>query len=45
LVELSNFAYKSFYLRPRYALKQLLQVRSVGEFGRKARAALKVVGL
>ena len=45
LVELSNYAYKSFYLRPRYALKQLLQVRSVGEFGRKARAALKVVGL
>ncbi len=45
LIELSNFAYKSFYLRPRYALKQLMQVRSVGEFGRKARAALRVLGL
>ncbi len=45
LIELSNYAYKSFYLRPRYALKQLLQVRSAGEFMRKARAALKVLGL
>lgn len=45
LIELLNYAYKSFYLRPQYAMRRALQVRSVGEFLRKARAALKVLRL
>ena len=42
LVELINYAYKSFYLRPRYILKELLKVRSLEEFKRKAKAGLSV---
>jgi len=45
LMALLDDGYKSFYLRPRYALRQLMQVKSLGEFWRKTRAALKVVKL
>jgi radical SAM superfamily enzyme YgiQ (UPF0313 family) len=45
LIELINYAYKSFYLRPSYAIRRALNVRSVGEFVRKAHAGLKVLRL
>jgi anaerobic magnesium-protoporphyrin IX monomethyl ester cyclase len=43
LQELVNHAYKSFYGRPDYVVKRLLQVRSAGELMRKAHAGLKVL--
>jgi anaerobic magnesium-protoporphyrin IX monomethyl ester cyclase len=43
LVELLEYAYRSFYLRPRYVVRQALQMRSVGELLRKAHAGLKVL--
>lgn len=45
LVELLNLAYKKFYTRPNYILKQLLSLSSIGEFKRKAKAGLKVFSL
>ncbi|MEW6096606.1 MAG: radical SAM protein [bacterium] len=45
LVELLNLAYKRFYTRPQYILKQLLSLSSIGEFKRKAKAGLKVFSL
>ncbi|HIE43398.1 MAG TPA: radical SAM protein [Candidatus Omnitrophica bacterium] len=45
LQKLLRYAYKSFYLRPRYILKEMLTIRSLDEFGRKVKAGLKVVGL
>ncbi len=45
LKELIKFAYKSFYTRPSYMFKKLLQIRSLGEFYRKAKAGLKVFGM
>jgi radical SAM superfamily enzyme YgiQ (UPF0313 family) len=35
--------YKSFYLRPGYIVKKALNVRSAGEFTRKARAGISVL--
>jgi radical SAM superfamily enzyme YgiQ (UPF0313 family) len=45
MIELLNYAYKRFYLRPSYVIRRALQVRSVGEFMRKAHAGLKVLRL
>jgi anaerobic magnesium-protoporphyrin IX monomethyl ester cyclase len=45
LIDQLNLAYKSFYLRPVYAIRRALDVRSPGEFIRKARAGLKVFRL
>ena len=45
LQELIVYAYKSFYTRPRYILKRLSHIRSIGEFKRMARAGLKVFGM
>jgi hypothetical protein len=45
LVELLNLAYKKFYTRPNYILKQLFSVSSLSEFKRKAKAGLKVFSL
>lgn len=42
LLELIDYAYKSFYIRPTYILKELLQVKSFTEFKRKVKAGLKV---
>ena len=42
LIELLKYAYKSFYIRPRYILKEMLEVRSLEEFKRKAKAGLSV---
>jgi len=43
LEELLDYAYKSFYTRPSYMLKQLTKIHSFGEFTRKAKAGLRVV--
>lgn len=37
--------YKRFYLRPRYILKRILNVRSFAELRRKARAGMGVLGM
>ncbi len=45
LQELLQSAYKRFYTRPGYVLKKMFQVRSPGEFLRKAKAGLKVFSM
>ncbi|NQT88876.1 cobalamin B12-binding domain-containing protein [bacterium] len=45
LESLVNEAYKSFYTRPRYILRQLLKIRSWRELRKKVKAGLKVVFL
>ena len=43
LFALLNYAYKSFYSRPGYILKELLKIRSLGELKRKTKAGWKVL--
>jgi len=43
LIELLEYAYKSFYTRPSYIAKRLLKVRSFDEFKRKANAGLRLM--
>ena len=43
LDELRAHGYKSFYLRPRYVVRELLKIRSLAEFGRKVRAGIAVM--
>lgn len=43
LMDLVVQGYKRFYSRPGYAFKELLKVRSLGEFKKKASAGLKVL--
>ena len=43
LIDLIDLAYKKFYTRPRYVIRQVLKVRSWREFRRKAAAGLKVL--
>ena len=45
LWELLQFAYRSFYGRPSYLLRQALKVRSLGELWRKARAGVKLLAM
>lgn len=45
LIELLNHAYKSFYIRPTYIVKELLRINSLGEFERKIRAGLNILRL
>ena len=45
LADLLVKGYKQFYVRPGYILRRLLKVRSFGEFKKKARAGLKVLGM
>jgi len=45
LQEFLRYAYKQFYTRPGYILRKMFQVRSPGEFFRKAKAGLKVFGM
>ncbi|MBU47096.1 MAG: hypothetical protein CL920_00180 [Deltaproteobacteria bacterium] len=45
LREMLVHCYKDFYLRPKYVLKSMLRIRSVGEFKRKMRAGLSVLGM
>lgn len=42
LEELLDYAYRSFYLRPGYILKQFMKVKSAEEFVRKASMAIKM---
>ncbi len=43
LFSLIKKAYRSFYLRPNYVLKKLIQVKSAKEFFAKAKAALNIL--
>ncbi|MBS1266382.1 MAG: Ribosomal protein S12 methylthiotransferase RimO [Candidatus Woesearchaeota archaeon] len=43
LISYLRLAYKSFYTRPSYILKQVAKIRSGGEFKRKIKAGLKVL--
>jgi len=43
LLELLEYAYKSFYTRPSYVIKKMLKVKSLGEFTRKAKAGLRLL--
>ena len=43
LREMLVHCYKSFYLRPGYILRRLMNIRSWGEFKRKAKAGLSVI--
>lgn len=45
LVDLLNYAYRRFYIRPSYVIRQTLQVGSMGELLRKAHAGLKILRL
>ena len=45
LEELLKYAYKSFYTRPGYIVKELFKIRSFHEFQRKMKAGLKVLGM
>jgi radical SAM superfamily enzyme YgiQ (UPF0313 family) len=37
--------YKNFYLRPGYIIKNMTRIRSFGEFSRKVRAGISVIGM
>jgi anaerobic magnesium-protoporphyrin IX monomethyl ester cyclase len=43
LMQVLDHAYKYFYLRPGYVVKELSKVRSFGEFWRKAKAGIRVL--
>lgn len=43
LTQLLEYAYKSFYTRPTYALNKLFQIRSFSELQRKATAGYKLI--
>ncbi len=43
LQELLEYAYKSFYTRPSYVIKELIKIRSWHELKRKIRAGLKIL--
>lgn len=45
LLELVNLAFKRFYLRPRYVIRNLFNLSSPGDLWRKAKAGLKIFGL
>ena len=45
LQDFLNEAYKKFYLRPSYILKEIVKVRSLSELKRKGKAGLKVLGM
>lgn len=40
--DLIDYGYRSFYTRPKYVLRQLINVRSIKELIRKAKAAIKM---
>ena len=44
MVELHKYAYRRFYLRPRYILKSIFQTKSVHEFKVKAKGAFTIAG-
>ncbi len=44
LFDMCNYAYKSFYFRPCYMIKELVKVKSIGEFIRKSKAGINMLG-
>ena len=45
LFEMCNLAYKSFYFRPKYMIKEIIKVGSFKEFARKTKAAMKILSI
>ncbi len=45
LFKVAEDAYKLFYLRPDYMVKEALKIRSMGEFRRKFKAGMKIIKL
>ena len=43
LFEMCNLGYRTFYFRPKYIFKELMRVRSFGEFLRKTKAGMRVI--
>lgn len=43
LTQLLNYAYKSFYIRPKYILRQIRQICSLGGFRRRVKAGLSML--
>jgi len=43
LAHLQNYAYKKFYLRPKYILKKMLKLKSPIDFLRKAKVSLRML--
>ena len=44
LIEMLRYAYKRFYTRPKYVVKELFKIRNFKELARKLKAGLKVIG-
>ena len=42
LTEIVRNAYKEFYFRPKYLLKQLMDIRSISDVANKVRVAIKI---
>ncbi len=42
LIQLLNYAYRSFYVQPKYIAKEMLKIRSLSELKRKIRAGLGI---
>ena len=43
IIQLVEFAYRSFYSRPSYVFRKLMRVKSLSEFKRKIRAGIKIL--
>jgi len=43
LLELLKYAYKRFYIRPSYIIKNVMSIKSLGEFKRKVKAGLRLL--
>lgn len=43
LVDLLNYAYKNFYLRPEFIIKRFLNIRSIKDLSRYTKAALRLI--
>lgn len=44
LLDLLNLAYRRFYIRPQYIIRELMKIKSLSEFRKKLKAGLKVIG-
>jgi hypothetical protein len=43
LLELLNYAYRSFYVRPRFIIKRMLAIKSIKDLFRHTKAALRLI--
>lgn len=43
LIDLLNYAYKNFYVKPRFIIKRILKLKSIKDFFRYSKAALKII--